>query len=100
MEMPTEFLTLAQLGTMAGLSLVVTAIVEATKDKIPWRTQLWAWFVATVLLFLATILLTWPAELLEWARVAFLSFCNGALVGLGAIGWHQVAQKLGFVKPS
>ena len=60
------------------------------------RTQLWACLVASLLLFVATILLNWPLpDALEWARTMLLSVCNGVLVALGAVGWHQVGLKVG-----
>lgn len=57
--MESGFFTWTQLGTSAGAVAATMLIVQFTKEINPFKrmhTRLWAYIVATVLLFVATII--------------------------------------------
>ena len=90
MELPTEFLTLADVLTIGGMGVVLFFIVQATKDlpivqKIP--TLLYAWILGAVLLFVGTVLKA-GAEV-NWGEAAYMSVVNGILVAGVAVLAHQ-----------
>ena len=103
MELPTEFLTLSEVLTIGGLGVVLTLIVQATKElvflqRIP--TLLYAWCLGCVLLLVGTALQTPPASGLEWGQTVYMSILNGVLVAAIAVFGHQAALRAGLLRES
>lgn len=91
MNLPTENITFADLGTLAGLALATWILVTAIRQVIPTLPAKITALLLAVLLSLAVALLSGQAA---QPQAMLLAVINGALAALLATGGSLVAETL------